>query len=150
MEPFGAFAGAVNCIDVGVRVSNGLAKFIEEAKDADTNAQYLRDKVTRLCDLLEKVRVSLRVIQSRHISEDQIWIRDQIFDAIERCRETLVNFEGVLNKLKGQQRIEFLRRALLARELNKLGSGLKRFEGDLETHWKAISILFQLFQCLQM
>lgn len=146
MEPFGAAAGAVNCIDAGFRVYKGLVKFIDEAKNADSTAKYLQDKVNSLRDLLLNVKRTLPAVTGTHNVGEAKRLRNQILQSIEECQEMLESFACDLEGLNGQQRLEILRKALLVRKLHKLDPALARFEGNLETHWKAIYILFQ---CLQ-
>lgn len=146
MEVFGAIAAAVNCAEAGIRVCDGLARLIQETKYAETSAKYLQDKVDSLHDMLLDLEATLKTVGGTCTSGEANRIHTKLVKSLECCRDTLTAFEADLEGLHGGQKLEILKKLLLARKLNKLDPVLARFEGKIDTHWKSISILFQ---CLQ-
>ncbi|KAL9618493.1 MAG: hypothetical protein Q9160_006812 [Pyrenula sp. 1 TL-2023] len=113
MEVFGAIAGAVNCADAGIRVCDGLARLIQQTKDAETSAKYLQDKVNSLHDMLLDLRVTLKSTQGTCLSGEANRIHTNLVKSLECCRDTLTGFEHELEGLHGRQKLEILKKLLV-------------------------------------
>ena len=142
---FESIAAAIGCVEIATRVCERLSRFVNEAKNADSEAEHLKQKVERLHVILQNIqsnRSSRLPTASKQsdTEEDRLW--EQIRSSVERCGTTLTAFKKELDCLQDKARFDILRKALLAKRLNKISRAAEIFDSNIDINIHDIQISF--------
>ncbi|KAI9767073.1 MAG: hypothetical protein M1839_004630 [Geoglossum umbratile] len=153
LEVLGVVASAATLAELSLKVYHNLSKFTTEAGEADVTARDLQSRVNRLHKTTDTVwstlRFRARQAEVSQPAQEEIEIWEAIKDSLNACEGSLRKFENALEDLlSGNERLGWLRLALLQLKIDRKNPAIARIEITIDTHLQMLQVSMASIQII--
>jgi hypothetical protein len=149
-EVLGIVSSVFTIVEVAARTSTMVARIADEARNITRTSGYMFSQISSWDEVLRAVHYSLkkreRQTRSRPLGEDEKQIWATVGKTLERCKETVEEFEEKVAALRFRDDPGCLRKGLIAMNLERRRPGISRLEKHIEASIVSLGVLLPCFQ----